>query len=429
MEGKPWAAAHLVQLSPAIMADFDQQARSTEWEDLDLPALELLSRDSAQRGWRTALADVASLRPFFVKRLENLSLGNWHLLLALSNDRVALDVGCGFGSLALGLGKHFNTAIGIDALWSRISYAALRAKQEGNAGNAFVRATGFDLPVRSGSVDLATMNGVLEWAGLYANGDPRALQLALLREMKRTLAPHGTLALAIENRFAMESLAGMPDTHTQMRLVPAVPRVVADIASRVRRRQPYRTWLYDAAGYHRLARDAGFAQTRVFDLVSSYNDYDFIVRPGDARSYTLLWKRSLVRSFYDRAAKARRALVRVLAGALGKFAYAYLIFASVAVCTVLDEDHEFWRRAQSHGVSAGVTRLACQGPHPGSLTVVAHDGESVASVMTIEAVGAAAIATPDPAARLTTAAQQLVGRRLALATSWTEGGLAVRLYT
>jgi len=412
-----------------IVTDFDLQARSTEWEDLDLPALEVLARDSEQRGWRTALADVAPLRPFFVKRLENLSLGNWHLLLALSNDRVALDVGCGFGSLALGLGKHFNTAVGIDALWSRISYAALRAKQERSEGNAFVRATGFDLPVRSSSVDLVTMNGVLEWAGLYADGDPRALQLALLREMKRTLAPAGTLALAIENRFAMESLAGMPDTHTQMRLVPAVPRLVADIASRIRRRQPYRTWLYDAGGYRRLAREAGFAQTRVFDLVSSYNDYDFIVSPGDARSYALLWKRSLVRSFHDRAAKARRALVRVLAGALGKFAYAYLIFASVAVCTVLDEDHEFWRRAQSHGVSSGATRLACQGPSPGSLTIVAHDGESVASVMTIQAIGAGPPPAPQAAAQLTPIAQALIGRRLALAASWNEGGLAVRLYT
>jgi ubiquinone/menaquinone biosynthesis C-methylase UbiE len=412
-----------------IVTDFDRQARSTEWEDLDLPALELLARDSAERGWRAALADVAPRRPFFVKRLENLSLGNWHLLLALSNDRVALDVGCGFGSLALGLGKHFNTAIGVDALWSRISYAALRAKQEGSKGNAFIRATGFDLPIRSGSVDLATMNGVLEWAGLYANGDPRVLQLALLREIKRTLASRGTLALAIENRFAMESLAGMPDTHTQMRLVPAVPRVVADIASRIRRKQPYRTYLYDAGGYHRLAGEAGFAQTRVYDLVSSYNDYDFIVKPGDSRSYALLWKRSLVRSFHNRAAKARRALARVLAGALGKFAYAYLIFAGVAVCTVLDDDHEFWRRAASHGVSAGVTRLACQGPSPGSLTIVAHDGETVMSVMTIQAIGRTDPSALHAAPRLTPIAEQLIKRRLALATSWDEGGLAVRLYT
>src|SRR4029077_11674875 len=132
------------------------------------------------------------------------------------------------------------------------------------------------LPFREHHFNLVIMNGVLEWAWLYASGAPRALQVDLLRETRRVLTANGTVAIAIENRFAMETLVGMPDTHTQIRFIPALPRPAASLLSRALRHEPYRTLLHSAAGSRQLLQDAGYPCVRIFDLVSSYNDYDFV---------------------------------------------------------------------------------------------------------------------------------------------------------
>ncbi|MDP9203237.1 MAG: class I SAM-dependent methyltransferase [Gemmatimonadota bacterium] len=240
--------------------------------------------------------------------MHDLELGNWHVLLGLSRDSAALDLGCGFGSLALGLRKYYRSVVGIDTLPSRLEYASLRAQQDGRTGNLFARASGLELPFRAGSFDLVTLNGVLEWAGLNAKGDPRKLQVKMLSEARRTLAPAGVVAVAIENRFAMETLAGMHDTHTGLPFVPALPRTVADQIVRAVRKEPFRTYLYDRPGYVKLALKAGFERARVFDLVSSYNDYDYVIDTHDAASYRFLWSRDAVRTFYRRAGSARRAI-------------------------------------------------------------------------------------------------------------------------
>ena len=411
------APAH--DLTKKSTRDPDSAARGARWADPELRELEDLLRETALRGWREALRTVEGRAPFFATRMRNLSLGNWHLLLARPGG-VALDVGCGFGSLALGLGAHHRTVLGVDALPSRLAYAALRAEQEGREGNVFARASGFALPIRDGTIDLATMNGVLEWAGLYADGEPRALQLAMLREMRRVLAPEGALAVAIENRYAMETLAGMPDTHTDLRLAPALPRPIADVLSRVGRRGRYRTYLYDARGYRRLARGAGYARVSVYDLVTSYNDYDFVVDPADAETYRLLWRRGLARQFHARAGRARDWVSRLAPGLLGGFGYAFLVLAGNDVTTALDASHRVWARASSIGVGAGRSRFACQGPVPGSLTIVTHDGSDPVAALTIRAERAERPTNP-----LGDVASALFARRPDHVGRWTEGDLEI----
>jgi len=350
------------------------QPRSSEWADPDPHSINALIEKSARGGWRTALKDLGVAHPFFVQRMQNVGLGNWHMLLNLSRESAALDVGCGFGSLALGLGEYYRTVVGIDAIPSRVAYAALRAREDGRSGNAFARASGLALPFRPGSFELVTLNGVLEWAGLHASGDPRRLQVEMLSDARRVLSESGTLAVAIENRFAMETLVGMPDTHTGVRFVPAIPRRLADRVMRSMRSQPFRTYLYTSAGHRRLTRDAGFARLRALDLVSSYNDYDFVVDTEDALTYRFLWSRDLVRSFHRRAEAARRAIAKVRPSALGRFGYAYLLLAGRNPRTLLDATHPFWEAAKSRGIDAGLARFAYKGSSAGTMLVVTHDG-------------------------------------------------------
>ena len=373
----------------------DARARDAEWEDLPVDRIRELTARSARVGWRPALSEVERERPFFARRMRNLPLGNWHLLRMFRRDARVLDVGCGFGSLALGLAHYFIQVLGIDALQSRVDYAAMRAREEARPA-LFVQGSGLSLPFGAAALDVVTMNGVLEWAGLYADGSPRQLQVAMLREARRVLAPAGTLAVAIENRFAMETLVGMPDTHSGLRLVPALPRPAASLVSRLARRRDLRTWLYDAAGYRALLAEAGFESVRAYDLVSSYNDYDFIVDPSDAETYRFLSSAKLARTFHERAGRARRLVAARWPGALGRFGYAYLLLGGRDVSTVLDAEHPIWTGAAAAGIPPGRSRFACQGTRVGTLALVSHDAGRVRGVVELSIDGGGeSIALPE----------------------------------
>jgi SAM-dependent methyltransferase len=375
-------------------------------------------------GWRSALSEVAGERPFFAHRLRNLPLGNWHLLRALPRESSALDLGCGFGSLALGFADHYRFVVGLDALWSRVSYGRLRALEDNGVGIGFVQGNGLALPFRDGRFNLVAMNGVLEWAWLYAReAAPRSLQVAMLRETRRVLTPNGTVAVAIENRFAMETLMGMTDTHTRLRFVPALPRGAANLLSRALRHKPYRTLLYSAAGYRHLLHDAGYPRVRIFDLVSSYNDYDFVVDPGDAATYRLLWDLGLVRTFSTRAGNVRRSISRRWPKTLGAFAYAYLVLGGDDVGTVLDAGHRFWKRAASYGASAGASRFACQSPSVGALTIVAHDAKRVVSALELS-TGATSLA--GSRSTLSERLREKLALNAEPVAQWEDGGVTVR---
>jgi SAM-dependent methyltransferase len=398
-------------------------AKREEWADPDPAIVESLITESQRIGWRSALDRLESQFPFFAHRMRNHGLGNWHLLALRSRNDSALDVGCGFGSLTLGLSAYYANATGIDALDTRIRYARLRAAQD-RRNATFLVASGLDLPVQSGSMNLVTLNGVLEWAGLFAEGPPGSLQRGLLREIRRALDGEGTLAVAIENRYAMETLVGMRDTHTQMRFAPALPRGLGKVMSRFARGEPFRTYLYGPGGYARLGRSAGFPAVRLFDLISSYNDYDFIVDMRDAASYRLLWQRKAVRTFYPRAGKVRRTLSRLWSSMLGKVAYAYLLFMGSEVVTLLDEAHPVWRSpVGTH--APGPFRFAVNGSVIPSLAIVSHDGSVIRSVVE---VGIGLDGPPDSFVCLPENIAQALGVRAALSAAGSFEGVDLRVH-
>ena len=357
----------------------------TAWADPSAAEISALVAATRREGWRSALAQFSSTAPFFVHRMKNLGLGNWHLLLQRDRSDRSLDVGSGFGSLPLGLSQYYRNAIGTEFLPERVAFSTLRAREEGRTGCRFVRSSGFALPFGSGTFGLVTMNGVLEWAGLYQQGNPRRLQIRMLHEAQRVLRPGGHVAVAIENRFALESLLGLPDTHTGLIGVTALPRWAANALMRVRKREPYRTYLYNPEGYRRLFLDSGFQRVRVFDLVSSYNDYDYVLDTQDTVSYRFLFQQNRVRPFFGLAGRTRKLVGRAWPGLLGELSYAYLVIGGQSVRTILDADHELWRLIASTGADPGKYRFACQGVEAGQLAVVSHDGERVSGMVELNA--------------------------------------------
>jgi SAM-dependent methyltransferase len=347
-------------------------AAAAAWADVSDQDVERLIAVARADGWDRALDGFAAQAPFFVARLRNVALGNWHALLAKPRSTRALDVGCGFGALVEGLARSYAHAYGIEMLPERLRFAALR---EPRSAISLVRGSGHALPFRSMAFDLATMNGVLEWAAHYTDGAPESLQLGMLREARRLLGPAGVLAVAIENRFALETLLGLRDTHTGLHFVPALPRALADVWSRLGRKGPYRTYLYSRAGYEALFREAGFPEVRVLDLISSYNDYDFIVDPSDAATYRLLWGRGWVRSFGPGTSGVRSRLAAARPAWLGQLAYAYLVLGGTQP-SVLEPAHGLWGALGSLGVDPGDARFGVNLTEAGAAAVATHaDGE------------------------------------------------------
>lgn len=394
------------------------------WADAPAEVLADLVDLSRSVPWRRALEQVDPAGSFFSRRMLNLQLGNWHLLLMPDRTSRVLDVGCGFGSLALGMAECYESAFGVEVLPDRVEWAALRAKQDGLRAR-FARASGFDLPFSDGAFGLATLNGVLEWAGLYRAGPPRTLQVRMLEEVRRVLQPDGHVAVAIENRYALESLLGLKDTHSGLTGVTFLPRAAADLWSRLRKGEPYRTYLYGPSAWQGLLRRAGFGGARVFDLVSSYNDYDFVVDTRDALSYRLIFHNEWARPFYGPAARVRRRLADWAPGLLGRLGYAHLVIGGNAALTALDAESPIWTAAARYGADPGRARFACQGTAPGMLALVAHDGTRVCTVVELS------VRTSDGAdpTALNRRVRVLAGdRRIEFAGAGEIGGLEVRVH-
>jgi SAM-dependent methyltransferase len=395
------------------------------WADVPVAQIEKLIVESQRVGWRAALDAAAVAAPFFGSRLGKLGLANWHVLLARCPGGAALDVGCGFGTLPLGLADRFRLTVGAEMLPERLRYAALRARQEPWPNAHFIRSHGAHLPLADSSFDLVTMNGVLEWAALYSEGDPRSLQVEMLSEARRVTNDSGLVAVAIENRYALESLLALADTHTGLEFVTALPRPAADLVSRIRRRGPYRVFLYSHDEYRDLLHDAGFGEVTLLDLVSSYNDYDFIVQPDDALTYRFLWKRGMVRSFYRPAAWARKWLAHRKPELLGKLSYAYLVVGGRSAATLLDERHPFWSAASAWGAEPGVARFASPGQRPGDATIFTHDGERILSLVELGPGSAEAVCARRPSPVAWRGARELTA---AMAGSGEFHGLESRAY-
>ncbi len=362
---------------------------ASAWADVaDDEVLRLIDVAKSE-GFDHALASYEAQAPFFVKRLRNTALGNWHVLLARPSSCRVLDVGCGFGALLAGLQAAYARAFGIDVLHERLRLAALRS---GGQPTRLVRASGHMMPFRTATLDLVTLNGVLEWAAYYREGDPGTLQVDLLREIRGIVADDGTIGVAIENRFALETLAGLPDTHTGLLLIPALPRRFASFWSRTRGGGEYRTYLYSRAGYEALFREAGWDRVRVLDLAPSYNDYDFVIDAADGSTYALLWRHGLVRSFVAGTGPVRQRLAALQPRWLGLLSYAYLVLAGTTTC-VLDASHGLWSVLQRAGLEPGEARFAADMLRPGAVAIVTHAAGSIrgVAVMTRQASNSSAI--------------------------------------
>ncbi|MGH3822154.1 MAG: methyltransferase domain-containing protein [Pseudonocardiaceae bacterium] len=108
----------------------------------------------------------------------------------LADGLRVLDVGCGPGTITLGLAEAVaptGFVLGIDIQRSQVELATETATAAGAENLWFEQGSGYDLPVPSGSVDVAFAHALFEHLGRPADA---------LAELRRVLRPGGVLAVS-----------------------------------------------------------------------------------------------------------------------------------------------------------------------------------------------------------------------------------------
>ena len=203
-------------------------------------------------------------------------------LLALDLTSVVLDLGCGFGTLAIPIAKVCKEVFAVDATFERVQFLAQRVECEDLANIIPIHASVWDLPFSKSSFDCIVMNGVLEWVGEWlADRSPREVQLKALERCRELLKPSGTLFVAIENRIGFEFLYRSRDPHSKLYFTSLLPRKLASVVTRLLKHKSYRTYTYTRRGYQRLFRQAGYSHLEFYCPWPRYQDPRYISRWGE----------------------------------------------------------------------------------------------------------------------------------------------------
>jgi len=207
------------------------------------------------------------------KNYEDINRGRF--LANFLSDKIVLEeshvleIGCNTGAISLGLAEKCKFVSCGDISKKSINELNIKIKKRKLKNILAIQLNALSLPYKENSFDVVILNGVLEWTPTTNKGNPRDIQVNVLKEVKRVLKKNGLLYLAIENRYAMNYLLGRKD-HSGLRFISFLPRWMADLYSRIAQKHNYREYLYSVRGYERLLKEAGFNEIEFYTGIPIY---------------------------------------------------------------------------------------------------------------------------------------------------------------
>lgn len=232
-----------------------------------------------------------------VGRFDWLSIGELE-------NKVVLDIGCGFGGASIYAAKRGAKAVySIDGNLARLQFLGARAENEGYDNIFPIHADAMDLHLDRESVDVCLMVGSLEWMGVLsdAHESPKEAQEALLSQVNDIIVPGGDLFVAIENRYALQHFAGRTPHTGEPAFSTILPRFIADVISKVTGNGQYNILTHSYFEYHRMLNEAGFQHRTFYLPLPSYQFPTIVTKVGDGTlrkalsRLTLTFPRSLVK--------------------------------------------------------------------------------------------------------------------------------------
>ncbi|MDR3299675.1 MAG: glycosyltransferase [Candidatus Accumulibacter sp.] len=192
---------------------------------------------------------------------------NWPLTYHLSEKRAnilrpfeenlhgdILEIGAGCGAITRYLGECGGNVLALEGSFRRAAMARSRTR---DLQNVTVVCEKFDRFRIDRQFDVVTLIGVLEYAGLFTQGEnPVQNMLACVRSLVK---PDGWLIIAIENQLGLKYFAGAPEDH--------LGRAMYGIEGRYRSGQPQ---TFGRPVLRNLLTEAGFASV---DFLAPFPDY------------------------------------------------------------------------------------------------------------------------------------------------------------
>lgn len=194
------------------------------------------------------------------------------------NGRRVLDLGAGYGALAVPLEGRGARVVAMDISEHRLRVARYRGKMAIGAPLRVAQGDAFKspaLPFADQSFDVVIINGVLEYAGLAEGINPEQVQANVLREAHRLLTPNGWVYWAIENRYSITYLYG--PGHDGLLWSSLLPRRMAGWYSHLIKGHPYRMCEPSYFQLRALLRQAGFRAIQVYGGVMNYNNFTHVI--------------------------------------------------------------------------------------------------------------------------------------------------------
>ena len=181
-------------------------------------------------------------------------------------DKRVVDLGTGYGFLRARCGARFRRSRDRGRRRPRAIGAGPTARASDSWRSTRFRQICSIPTVSLPRSDLAFLIGVVEYAGLWDVDEPvEDLQRRVFMTAYSALDPGGQLIFGSKNRL-WPALA-VRDVHTQMPLVNALPRGLADRLSHRLKGVPYRHHIHSPRGWSALLRAAGFQNPRSSSLL------------------------------------------------------------------------------------------------------------------------------------------------------------------
>ena len=262
------------------------------WCEIPRSSMKKLLEYAQKNDWKSAIYDeLANDREALYRTIGDDRRANWKYLLPINKKWTTVDIGCGWGAVAIGLSKACGKVVALDATWERVKFLRLRKDQQGIDNIYPVHAGGnLDFPFPDNCFDLASLVGVLEWFGASSNDiKPDRCQLIALNNIKRILKKGGYLYIGIENRFGFDYLMGKPD-HNGVRFVSFLPRWLADRVSLAQTGKPYVTYQYSMYGYRKLLNKAGFSDIQFYAPLPQYRQPQYYLPLDGTKAFEYFWK-------------------------------------------------------------------------------------------------------------------------------------------
>ena len=162
------------------------------------------NRLAREIGWRAAIERVVPRKADLICDSRR---ADFQYVWDLRPDSSILSAGDNWGAIATALGRNFSRVVAVEHLFERARFIDLRAREMG-APVEGICADLLRLPLAPQQFDAVELDGRLTWSCLAARGDPREIQLRLLRFVRDLLKPSGFACLSIENRLGWGRMRG-----------------------------------------------------------------------------------------------------------------------------------------------------------------------------------------------------------------------------